>query len=150
MITVVRSLGRHLPILSWLPSYNRRYLGADVFAGLTAWAVILPQAVAYAQIAGLPAQAALFATPLTLLGYAVFGTSRQLAVSATSSTAALSATTVASIAAGDVDKYLALSAALALLCGAVFVLAGLARLGRSQTLSPNRCSRASSLGWAWS
>lgn len=124
-----RVLERYIPALSWLPAYDRRWLRADVFAGLTAWAVIVPQAVAYAQIAGLPAQAALFATPLALLGYAAFGTSRQLAVSATSATAAVSATAVAPLAAGHADRYLALSAALAILCGVVFVLAGLVRLG---------------------
>lgn len=123
------ALERRVPALSWLPDYDRRWLRADVLAGLTAWAVILPQALAYAQIAGLPTQAALFATPLALLGYAAFGTSRQLAVSATSSTAAVSATAVAAVAAGNADAFLALSAALALLCGGVFVLAGLLGLG---------------------
>ena len=122
-------LKHYVPVLSWLPSYDRRWLRADVIAGLTAWAVIVPQAVAYAQIAGLPAQAALFATPLALLGYAAFGTSRQLAVSATSATAAVSATAVAPLAGGNEGRYLALSAALAILTGALFVLAGLVRLG---------------------
>jgi sulfate permease, SulP family len=126
---VSSALERYVPVLSWLTTYDRRWLRADVLAGLTAWAVLLPQALAYAQIAGLPAQAALFATPLALLGYAAFGTSRQLAVSATSSTAAVSATAVAPIAAGDAGAFLALSAALAILCGGVFVLAGLLRLG---------------------
>jgi SulP family sulfate permease len=69
-------LERYVPASSWLSAYDRRWLRADVLAGLTAWAVILPQALAYAQIAGLPAQAALFATPLALLAYAAFGTSR--------------------------------------------------------------------------
>jgi sulfate permease, SulP family len=123
------ALERYMPALSWLPAYDRRWLRADLLAGLTAWAVILPQALAYAQIAGLPAQAALFATPLALFGYAAFGTSRQLAVSATSSTAAVSATAVGQIAAGNTDEYFALAAALAILCGGVFVLAGLLRLG---------------------
>src|SRR3712207_1161685 len=106
------SLRRYVPALSWLPAYDRRWFRADVLAGLTAWAVIVPQAVAYAQIAGLPAQAALFATPVALLGYAAFGTSRQLAVSATSATAAVSATAVAPLAGGRAEEYLALSAAL--------------------------------------
>src|SRR3712207_2497217 len=122
-------LRRYVPALSWLPTYDRRWFRADLLAGLTAWAVIVPQAVAYAQIAGLPAQAALFATPLALLGYAAFGTSRQLAVSATSATAAVSATAVAPLAGGRAEEYLALSAALAILCGTLFVLAGLVRLG---------------------
>src|SRR3712207_2559779 len=107
-----QALERYVPAVGWLPSYDRRWLRADVFAGLTAWAVIVPQAVAYADIAGLPAQAALFATPLALLGYAAFGTSRQIAVSATSSTAAVSATAVAPLAGGRAEEYLALSAAL--------------------------------------
>jgi MFS superfamily sulfate permease-like transporter len=66
-----------------------------VVAALTTWALVVPQAIAYAQIAGLPPQAGLFTAFAGLLGYALLGTSRQLVVSPTSSTAAISAALVA-------------------------------------------------------
>jgi sulfate permease, SulP family len=113
----------------WLASYGRRDVRPDVLAGLTVWSIVVPQAVAYAQIAGLPPQAALFAAPGALVGYALLGTSRSLVVGATSSTAALSAATVGSLAHGDAASFAALAAALALVVAAVFAVAGLLRLG---------------------
>jgi sulfate permease, SulP family len=114
---------------SWLRSYERSWLRADAIAGLVIWSVVTPQAVAYAQIAGLPPQAGLMAAPGALLAYALIGTSRQLVVGATTSTAAVSAAAVGTLADGDVARFAALSAALALVTATVFVLAGLFRLG---------------------
>jgi sulfate permease, SulP family len=113
----------------WLTSYRRGYLRPDALAGLTVWSIVVPQAVAYAQIAGLPPQAGLLAAPGALIGYALLGTSRSLVVGATSSTAALSAATVGSLAHGDAAAFAALSAALALVVAGVFALAGLMRFG---------------------
>jgi sulfate permease, SulP family len=117
------------PVPPWLASYRRRDLRPDALAGLTVWSIVVPQAVAYAQIAGLPAQAGLLAAPGALVGYALLGTSRSLVVGATSSTAALSAATVGGLAHGDAASFAALSAALALVVAAVFAAAGLLRLG---------------------
>jgi high affinity sulfate transporter 1 len=113
----------------WLTSYRRGYVRPDALAGLTVWSIVVPQAVAYAQIAGLPPQAGLLAAPGALIGYALLGTSRSLVVGATSSTAALSAATVGSLAHGNAAAFAALSAALALIVAGVFVLAGLMRFG---------------------
>jgi sulfate permease, SulP family len=82
-----------------------------VVAALTTWALVVPQAIAYAQIAGLPPQAGLFTAFAGLLGYALLGTSRQLVVSPTSSTAAISAALVAPVAMGDATRFGSLSAA---------------------------------------
>src|SRR5689334_17135029 len=87
---------------SWLAHYPRAWLKADVVAGLVIWSVVTPQAGAYAQIAGLPPQAGLMAAPGAMLAYALFGTSRQLVVSATTATSALSAASVGPLAHGDV------------------------------------------------
>src|SRR6185312_8993161 len=93
------------------------------------WSVVVPQAVAYAQIAGLPAQAGLLAAPGALIGYALLGTSRSLVVGATTSTAALSASAIGPLADGDAARFAALSAALALVSAGVFAASGLLHLG---------------------
>ncbi|MFN8518926.1 MAG: SulP family inorganic anion transporter [Chloroflexota bacterium] len=124
-----RDLARYLPIVAWLPRYRRSALPRDLIAAITVWALVVPQAIAYAQIAGLPPQQGLFAAAGGLLGYGLMGTCRQLIVSPTSSTAAISASLVGAIALGDVTKLAPLSSALAILCGVTFVLLGLLRLG---------------------
>ena len=114
---------------NWLLHYRREWLGPDLVAGLIVWSVVVPQAAAYAQIAGLPPSAGLIAAPGALLGYALLGTSRTLVVGATTATAALSGAAVAPLAGGDPARFVALTAALALLAAAVFIGAGLLRLG---------------------
>jgi sulfate permease, SulP family len=119
-----------LPIVNWLPGYQRRWLRSDVVAGLTVWAVLVPEGMAYASLARMPAETGLYAAILPLVLYAVFGSSRQLSVGPSSTVAILSATTVAGVAAGgDERQYVTLSAFLAILVGAILILAGLARLG---------------------
>ena len=81
-------------MLGWLRGYDRRWLRSDLVAGLTSWALVVPQAVAYGQIAGLTPPAGLAPAVAGPLGYAMLGTSRQLMVSPTSSTAAVSAALV--------------------------------------------------------
>ena len=123
------TVARYLPIVTWLPGYQVAGLPRDVIAAVTVWALVVPQAIAYAQIAGLPPQQGLFAAAGGLLGYGLMGTCRQLIVSPTSSTAAISASLVGAIALGDVTKLAPLSSALAILCGVAFVILGVLRLG---------------------
>jgi sulfate permease, SulP family len=113
----------------WVRTYQRRWLGADLVAGVIIWSVVVPQATAYAQIAGLPPAAGLVAAPGALIGYALLGGSRTLVVSATTATSALSAAAVGPLAQGDTPRFLALSAALALLAAAVLAAGGALRLG---------------------
>jgi sulfate permease, SulP family len=113
----------------WLRSYRREWLRPDLVAAVVIWSVVTPQAVAYAQIAGLAPEAGLMAAPVAMLGFGLFGTSRQLIVSATTATSAVSAATVGPLADGDVARFAALSAALALVVGVVLVLGGLLRFG---------------------
>jgi high affinity sulfate transporter 1 len=124
-----RGPSRWWPILGWLPRYDPAWLRHDIIAAVTSWALIVPQAIAYAQIAGLPPGAGLAAASAGLFAYAVLGTSKQLLVSPTSSTAAISAALVGTIAAGDAARYGSLSAALAILVGVTFVVLGLAKIG---------------------
>jgi MFS superfamily sulfate permease-like transporter len=114
---------------AWLAAYQREWLRNDVAAGVVVWSVVVPQAIAYGQIAGLPPQAGLMAAPGALIGYALLGTSRTLVVSATTATAALSAAAVGPLAGGNVATFAVLSAALAILAGAILVAGGLVGLG---------------------
>lgn len=125
------NFARWMPILSWLPDYNRAWLVADILAGLTLWGLVVPEGMAYAGIAGLPAQAGLYTLVASLLVYALFGTSRHLSVGATSATAALIASTVVAVGVmtDDMANYQAHAAALVLIIGILFLVAGWARLG---------------------
>ena len=83
---------------AWLTGYRRSWLAPDLIAGAIVWSVVVPQAVAYAQIAGLPPEAGLMAAPGAMIAYALLGTSRTLIVSATTATSALSAAAVGPLA----------------------------------------------------
>lgn len=127
---------RYIPILAWLPRYDRTWLRPDVIAGLTLWGLVVPEAMAYAGIAGLPPQAGLYTLLAALLVYALLGTSRHLVVQATSATAALLASSVAAAVvatatdtAASTETYQAYAAAFVLVTGLVFLVAGLAKLG---------------------
>ncbi len=123
-----RALAGAVPATSWLPAW-RDGLSRNALAGLAVWAVLVPQSMAYASLAGVPPVHGLYAALAGLVVYALLGTSRQLNVGPSSGVAVLSAATVAPLALGDGERYLALSAGLALLTGAVLVLSGLLRLG---------------------
>ena len=118
-----------LPIRHWLPQYERRWLRPDVLAALAVWAVLVPEGIAYASLAGMPPETGLFAALAPLLAYAVLGTCRQLTVGPSSAIAAYSAAVVAPLALGDSGRFIALSALLALLVGGLLLAAGLARAG---------------------
>ncbi|OGN88919.1 MAG: hypothetical protein A2Y88_05825 [Chloroflexi bacterium RBG_13_48_10] len=120
-----------MPILAWLPRYDRTWLVADIIAGLTLWGLVVPEGMAYAGVAGLPPQAGLYTLVASLLVYALFGSSRHLSVGATSATAALIASTVIALGAttADMTTYYAYAVMLVLVIGVVFLVAGLARLG---------------------
>ncbi len=122
-------VARYVPIVGWLRTYPRRWLRGDLIAGLTVWALLLPEGLAYAELAGLPPEFAFFAAPGALLGYALFGTSRQVIVGPTSTIAVMSAAIVASMAPRGTEEFIALTVALAILSGVIFLLAGIARLG---------------------
>jgi MFS superfamily sulfate permease-like transporter len=124
-------LNRFLPILTWLPQYRRAWLPLDVVAGVTTWALLVPEAMAYAGIAGVPVQYGLYAVPLALVGYAVFGSSRELFVGPSAGIATLSAAAVGEVAVAGKDPslYIALTGVLSLTVGAIFVVGGLARMG---------------------
>ncbi len=118
-----------LPILQWLPHYKPAWLRFDLIAGLTIWAVMVPEALAYAGIAEVPPLMGLYTVPLPLIFYAIFGTSRLLVVGPDSATALLSAAAVGLLATQGTDQFNALTSALAVLVGMLFLGFGLLRLG---------------------
>jgi len=123
------AVSRWFPGLAVLQRYQRAWLRPDVLAGITVAAYLVPQVMAYAEIAGLPAVAGLWAITGSLLVYAFLGSSRQLSVGPESTTALMTASAIAPLAAGDPGRYAALAAMLAVLVGAICLLARAARLG---------------------
>jgi len=119
-----------IPVPDWLRSYQKDWIRLDVVAGLTAAAVVIPKAMAYATIAGLPVQVGLYTAFLPAVIYAILGTSRPLSVSTTTTVAILSAAALGQVApGGDAAALVAATATLAMLVGVILVLAGILRLG---------------------
>ncbi|MEV6271533.1 sulfate permease [Kribbella sp. NPDC051936] len=115
--------------LETLRGYQRGWLRSDVVAGLTVAAYFVPQVMAYAQLAGLPAVAGLWASLGPLVLYFLLGTSRLLSIGPESTTALLTAAAIGPLAAGDPARYAGLAAVLALMVGAICVAGWAARLG---------------------
>jgi sulfate permease, SulP family len=122
-------MGRYLPGISVLRGYQRSWLRGDLLAGVTVAAYMVPQVMAYAEVAGLPAITGLWAAVAPLVAYAILGSSRQLSVGPESSTALITATAVGVLVAGDQQNYAGTAAALALAVGAICLICWLARLG---------------------
>jgi high affinity sulfate transporter 1 len=119
----------YLPITDWFPRYQWPWLKADILAGLALWTVMVPEALAYASIAGVPAIYGLYSVPLPLLLYAVLGTSRCLVVGPDSATALLSAVTIAPLVQAGTGDYITTTALMAALVGTVLLMAGLLKMG---------------------
>ncbi|HYO20163.1 MAG TPA: SulP family inorganic anion transporter [Dermatophilaceae bacterium] len=117
------------PVRSWLPGYQRSDVGRDAVGGLTVWALVVPESMAYASIAGVPVQFGLYSVPLAVLGYFLFASSRRLFVGPSATVAALTASAVAPLAAAGTDSYIALVGALALMVGVMYIVLGLLRMG---------------------
>jgi len=122
-------LGSLLPILSWAPRYDRRDLRSDLAAGLTVGAMLVPQAMAYALLAGLPPEVGLYAATIPVIVYAFFGTSRQLAVGPVAIVSLLTASALAPLGEEGSAGYLGAAALLALMVGIVHLVLGAGRLG---------------------
>ena len=122
-------MARDVSIASWLPSYQRSWLRSDLVAGLSLAAYAIPVSMAYASLAGLPPESGLYCYLLGGVAYALFGSSRQLAIGPTSAIAMLVGATLGPLAAGDPERYAAYAAFTALFVAAIAALAWLFRLG---------------------
>jgi SulP family sulfate permease len=120
---------RYMPFLSWLPQYDRKNLRGDVLAGLTTAVMLIPQAMAYAMLAGLPPIHGLYASIVPLAIYALFGTSRDLAVGPVAMVSLLVATGVGALADTGSEMFIAYAILLALMVGVLQLVMGVAKLG---------------------
>lgn len=132
---------RLLPILVWLPAYRRDCLLPDALAGLAVAAVIVPEAMAYAGIVGVPPIMGLYTIVPPLVAYALLGSSRLLVVGPDTATGLISALTVGAVAAHGTAAFNTLTSTLAVLIGAFFLLLGVLRMGWVATFIPTPVMR---------
>jgi len=126
------ALKRYLPVLGWLPSYDRRWLRGDALAGLSVWALLVPQSLGYARLAGVPVQYGLYTAFAALLAYPLFGTSRQVVVGPSGAVCAVVAAVITPLvgaAALHTTAAAPYAAALALATALVYVALGVLRMG---------------------
>ena len=122
-------LERHLPILQWGKSYDRETLTSDAVAAVIVTIMLIPQSLAYALLAGLPAQMGLYASILPLVAYAIFGTSRALAVGPVAVVSLMTAASVGNMALQGTAEYALAAVTLAFLSGLILLVLGIFRLG---------------------
>lgn len=124
-----QGLRRLVPGLGLLADYRSEWLRPDLMASLSVWAVLVPQALAYAELAGLQPAFGLYTAFAAMLAYALFGATRTLNVGPESAVAIVVAATLAPLATDDPKRYAALAAVLALLVGAVLLIGFFLRAG---------------------
>ena len=124
-----QGLKSYLPILVWLPQYKAEWLRFDIIAALSVWALLVPQGIAYASIAGVPAQYGLYAALGALLGYALFGTAGQVITGPSAAIAAVSGSVIALWATAGSSEWIAYTATLAVTAGLVYLLLGWLKMG---------------------
>ncbi|MDZ4271347.1 MAG: sulfate permease [Erythrobacter sp.] len=122
-------LQRYFPILTWARSYDRGVLSSDLMAAVIVTIMLIPQSLAYAMLAGLPPVVGLYASILPLFAYAVFGTSRTLAVGPVAVVSLMTASAVGAIATPGTAEYWEAAVTLAALSGVMLAVLGLLRLG---------------------
>lgn len=125
----MKTLRDYFPILDWGRRYDRAALSDDLLAAVIVTIMLIPQSLAYALLAGLPAQAGLYASIVPIMLYAVFGTSRALAVGPVAVVSLMTAAAIGTVAEQGSMGYAAAALTLAFLSGAILVLMGLLRLG---------------------
>ncbi len=123
------TLSRYLPILDWGRRYDRAAFGSDALAAVIVTIMLIPQSLAYALLAGLPAEVGLYASILPLVAYALFGTSKALAVGPVAVVSLMTASALAPLGLDNVTEYVAAAAVLAALSGLMLVAMGLLRMG---------------------
>ena len=142
-------LRRVLPIVGWLPAYQRAWLLPDVLAGLAVWAVMVPEGMAYAGIVGVPPIMGLYAIVPPLIVYALLGSSRLLVVGPDTATGLISALTVGALVAHGSAEFNALTSTLAILIGVFFLLFGALRMGWVAAFIPTPVMRGFIEGLVW-
>lgn len=128
-ISILANPAAVFPFLEWLPGYNRRHLKADLFSGLTVALILIPQSMAYAQLADLPSYYGLYAAFLPPAVAALFGSSRQLATGPVAVVSLMTAVALEPLAVAGSQAFIAYAVLLGLMVGVFQFLLGLLRLG---------------------
>ena len=123
------NIARYFPILDWAPKYRGETLVSDLVAAVIVTIMLIPQSLAYALLAGLPPEVGLYASILPLIVYAIFGSSRQLAVGPVAILSLMTAAAAGKIAAQGSAEYIQAAIVLALLSGVILLVMGLFRMG---------------------
>ncbi|AUC21803.1 sodium-independent anion transporter [Polaribacter sejongensis] len=118
-----------IPILEWLPNYNTSLFKGDLLAGITVGIILIPQGIAYALIAGLPPIYGLYCALMPQVMYAIFGSSRQVAIGPVAMDSLIVATGVSTLALAGSESYISIAILLALMVGAIQFLMGVFSLG---------------------
>jgi len=124
-----RIVKRYIPGIKLFTDYETSWWRPDIIAALSLWAILIPQSLAYAQLAGVPAVYGLYTAFAAMIGYALFGTSKVLNQGPESAVAIVTASTLIPLVAGDGDRYILLASVLAIMVGVWAIIGGLARLG---------------------
>jgi sulfate permease, SulP family len=124
-----KRLEKYVPLIGWLTTYQRAWLRDDAVSGVVVGMVMVPVAMAYAQMAGVPPQAGLYSAIIGMTVYAVFATSRHLKITTSSTMSIMSIAVVAPLAAGDAGAFMALTSALAITVGLIMIVLSFMKLG---------------------
>ena len=125
----VASFTQYLPILTWAKTYNRETASSDMLAAVIVTIMLIPQSLAYALLAGLPPEMGLYASILPLVAYAIFGTSRALAVGPVAVVSLMTAAAIGNLGLSDPVQIAVAAGTLAFISGVILTLMGLLRLG---------------------
>ncbi|NBR54325.1 MAG: sodium-independent anion transporter, partial [Rhodobacteraceae bacterium] len=125
----LRSLSRYIPVLDWGRSYNSNALSNDLIAAVIVTIMLVPQSLAYALLAGLPPEAGIYASIVPIILYAIFGTSRALAVGPVAVVSLMTAAAIGNVAEAGTMGYAAAALTLAFLSSAMLLAMGILRLG---------------------
>src|SRR5512135_432681 len=122
-------LEKYVPLIGSITSYQRAWLRDDVVSGVVVGAIMIPVAMAYAQMAGVPPQAGLYSAIIGMAVYAIFATSRHLKITTSSTMSIMSLAVVAPLAAGDAGAFMALTSALAITVGIIMIVLSVMKRG---------------------
>ena len=125
----MKLLKQLIPILEWLPNYKSSQFRGDFIAGITVAIVLIPQGIAYALIAGLPPIYGLYCALMPQVMYAIFGSSRQVAIGPVAMDSLIVATGVSTLALAGSESYIAIAILLALMVGVIQFILGIFSLG---------------------
>src|SRR5512141_2855195 len=122
-------LVRFLPILGWLPKYDKAWLVGDIIAGLSVWALMVPQSLGYASISGVPVQYGLYAAAIALLIFPLFTTSRHVVTGPSSTIAAVTGAAVLASTTADSPQSVQMVASITMVAGLLYIILAVLKMG---------------------